>query len=138
MTNPPSLPTAPPPTSLPPPPPPEPPQPPPNSTPSPLQPPFPPSTGQPYRWTINLHTDKSFRNLIESNRNQILFTMHRLIWNQTDVRLLFQINRCMVNKIWFRFDLIRFRNISNQLFPAQVARVQKIEFTHSEIFSEFS
>ena len=35
--------------------------------------------------------------------------MHRLIWNQTDtVRLLFQINRKMVNKIWFSFDLIRF------------------------------
>ena len=29
---------------------------------------------------------------------------------QTDsVRLLFQINRCMVNTIWFRFDIIRFR-----------------------------
>ena len=27
---------------------------------------------------------KSFRNLIKSNRNQIVFTMHRLIWNQTD------------------------------------------------------
>ena len=28
---------------------------------------------------------------------------------ETDtVRLLFQINRCMVNTIWFRFDLIRF------------------------------
>ena len=26
-------------------------------------------------------TDKSFRNLIYSNRNQIVFTMHRLIWN---------------------------------------------------------
>ena len=25
------------------------------------------------------------------------------------VRLLFQINRCMVNTIWFRFDLMRFR-----------------------------
>ena len=41
--------------------------------------------------------------------------MHRLIWNskRTHVRLLFQINRWMVNTIWFRFDLIRFRkNIS--------------------------
>ena len=28
-----------------------------------------------------LHTEKSFRNLIKSNRNQIRITMHRLIWN---------------------------------------------------------
>ena len=35
--------------------------------------------------------------------------MFRLIWNQTDVRLLFQINREIVNTIWFRFDFIRFR-----------------------------
>ena len=34
-----------------------------------------------------LHTEKSFRNLIKSYRNQIVFTMHRLIWNKTDVRL---------------------------------------------------
>ena len=33
-----------------------------------------------------------------------------LIWNQTDVCLLFKINRTMVNTIWFRFDLIKFRN----------------------------
>ena len=32
-------------------------------------------------------TQKSFRNLIKSNRNQIVFTIFRLIWNQTDVRL---------------------------------------------------
>ena len=31
--------------------------------------------------------EKSFRNRIESNRNQIVFTIFRLIWNQTDVRL---------------------------------------------------
>ena len=29
----------------------------------------------------NLRTEKSFRNLFKSNRNQIVFTMHRLIWN---------------------------------------------------------
>ena len=34
-----------------------------------------------------LHTEKSFRNLIKSTRNQIVFTIFRLIWNQTDVRL---------------------------------------------------
>ena len=30
---------------------------------------------------------ESFPNLIESNRNQIVFTIFRLIWHQTDVRL---------------------------------------------------
>ena len=34
-----------------------------------------------------LHTEKTFRNCIESNRNFIVFTIFRLIWNQTDVRL---------------------------------------------------
>ena len=34
-----------------------------------------------------LHTEKSFRNLIKSNRNQNVLTMHRFIRNQTDVRL---------------------------------------------------
>ena len=55
-----------------------------------------------------LHTEKSFVNIIESN--QIEFTMYRLIWNskRKDVRLLFRINRCMVNTIWFRFDLTQF------------------------------
>ena len=35
----------------------------------------------------NIHTEKYFRNLIKSTRNQIVFTILRLIWNQTDVRL---------------------------------------------------
>ena len=35
-----------------------------------------------------MHAEKSFRKLIKSNRNQIVFTTFRLIWNQTDtVRL---------------------------------------------------
>ena len=34
-----------------------------------------------------LHTGKSFRIVIKSTRNQIVFTIIRLIWNQTDVRL---------------------------------------------------
>ena len=34
-----------------------------------------------------LHTEKSFRNLIKSTRNQIVFTIFRLIWTQTDIRL---------------------------------------------------
>ena len=33
------------------------------------------------------HTEKYFRNLIKSNRNQIVFTIFRLIGIQTDVRL---------------------------------------------------
>ena len=34
-----------------------------------------------------LHTGNSFRKLIKSTRNQIVFTNFWLIWNQTDVRL---------------------------------------------------
>ena len=34
-----------------------------------------------------VHTEKYFRNIIESNLNQIVFTISRLTWNQTDVRL---------------------------------------------------
>ena len=57
------------------------------------------------------HTEKSFRNLIISNRNQSGFTIFRLIWNQTDtIRLLFWVYGKMINTIWFRFDLIRSRN----------------------------
>ena len=35
----------------------------------------------------SLHTENFFRNLIKSNRNQIVFTIFCLIWNQTDVHL---------------------------------------------------
>ena len=31
-----------------------------------------------------LQTGKIFRNIFKSNPNQIVFTMHGLIWNQTD------------------------------------------------------
>ena len=31
-----------------------------------------------------LRTEKSFPNLVKSTRNRIAFTMHRVIWNQTD------------------------------------------------------
>ena len=53
-------------------------------------------------------TEKYFRNLIKSNPNQILFTMHRLIWNQTDVRLVQNKSvhgKCNLILLWF----IRFR-----------------------------
>ena len=33
------------------------------------------------------YTEKSFRNLVKSTRNQILFTIFRLIWNKTGVHL---------------------------------------------------
>ena len=36
---------------------------------------------------LHVHTEKPFRNLIESNRNKIVFTIFRLISNQTDIRL---------------------------------------------------
>ena len=57
------------------------------------------------------YTQNFFRNCIKSTRNQIVFTIFRLIFEQqTDsVRLLIQINRIMVNTIRFGFDLIRFR-----------------------------
>ena len=41
-----------------------------------------------YSWIIQVHTDKKIRNLIKSNRNQIVCTIFRLILNQTDVRLI--------------------------------------------------
>ena len=34
-----------------------------------------------------IHAEKYFQNLIKSTRNQIVFTIFRLIWNQTDIRL---------------------------------------------------
>ena len=53
-------------------------------------------------------TEKSFTNLIKSNRNQIVFTFSDWFGiNRTSDW--FQINQKMVNTIWFRFDLIRIR-----------------------------
>ena len=40
-----------------------------------------------YRKSLSAHTAKSFQNLIKSTWNQIVFTIFRLIWMQTDVRL---------------------------------------------------
>ena len=51
---------------------------------------------------------KSFRSLIISTRNQIVSTIFRSIWfQQTSIWI--QVNRIMVNTIWFQVDLIRFR-----------------------------
>ena len=52
-----------------------------------------------------VHTEKSFRNLIKSNRNQIVFTIFRFIWNSKQTSIWIQINLTIVNTIWFRFDL---------------------------------
>ena len=37
---------------------------------------------------MQTHTEKSFRNRIKSNQNQIVFTFFRLNWIQTDIRLM--------------------------------------------------
>ena len=61
------------------------------------------------------NTGKSFRNLIKSNRNQIVFTIFRLIWNtKRTCPFVFQINWKMVNTIWFRFYWTRFRKHFHQ------------------------
>ena len=36
----------------------------------------------------NMHTEKYFRNLIKSTRNQIVFTIFRFIWIQTNVHFI--------------------------------------------------
>ena len=61
----------------------------------------------------SLHTDKSFRNLNKSTWNQIVFTIFRLIWNQTDVRLVpnqpqigeYNLISVWFNKIWKDFSV---------------------------------
>ena len=52
-------------------------------------------------------TEKSFRDIIKSNRNQIVVT----IWNvrKFGTSVWFEINWKMVNTIWFQVDSIRFR-----------------------------
>ena len=62
-----------------------------------------------------VHTEKSFRNVIKSNRNQIVFTIFRLIWNQTEEWGFKYGSKSigkMVNTIWFQFDLIYFEKNS--------------------------
>ena len=56
-----------------------------------------------------VHAEKSFLNLIKSTRYQIVFTIFRFILEQQRTSVWFQINQKIVNIIWFRFDLIRFR-----------------------------
>ena len=59
-----------------------------------------------------LHTEKSFRNLIKSILNQIVFTIHRLIWiSKRTLSAWIQINRLMVNTIWFQVVFNKSREI---------------------------
>ena len=54
-----------------------------------------------------IRIEKSFRNQIKSNWNEIVFTMHRLIWNQTDVCLVpNQLENGQYNLISVWFDII--------------------------------
>ena len=49
--------------------------------------------------TFFFYTQRSFRNFIKSNQNQIVFTIFWLIWNQTDVHLV-QIQSGMFEKVY--------------------------------------
>ena len=51
----------------------------------------------PDRWIFVIRTEKSFPNLIKSNRNQIVFTIFRLIWLEP--------NRCPIDKYIYFFVL---------------------------------
>ena len=57
------------------------------------------------------HTEKSFLNLVKSNRNQIVFTIFRLISSQTDVRLVpnqSENGNYNLISVWFNKILKRF------------------------------
>ena len=57
-----------------------------------------------------VHTQRNlFKILLNPTEIRLYYTIFWLIRKQTDVRLLFQINRCIVNTVRFGFDLIRFR-----------------------------
>ena len=52
-------------------------------------------------------TEKSLRNLIESTRNHIVFTIFQFIWSQTHVRLVpNQSENGIYNLIWVSFNKI--------------------------------
>jgi len=61
---------------------------------------------------LHTNTEKSFRNLINSNRNQIVFSIFNDWFGIANGHCPFVVpnqSRKMVNTIWFRFDSIRFR-----------------------------
>ena len=65
------------------------------------------------------HTKKSFLKLVKSNRNQIVFTIFRLIWNQTGVCFLTKAHLHTLRKldfIFFIFSLLSVRFFSFHLF----------------------
>ena len=58
-----------------------------------------------------MQTEKSFRNFIKSTRNQILFIMHWLIWNQMDVLLVLSHSENSIYNLissWFNMISKRF------------------------------
>ena len=68
--------------------------------------------------SLSLHTEKSFRNLINSNRNQIVFTIFRLIWNQKDVHLITkQLEKGKYNLITVWINKISKRILCVQFWP---------------------
>ena len=57
---------------------------------------------------IHERTHNYFRNIIKSNRNQIVFTIFRLIWNPTDVRL---VSLCVYTQRNSLLNLVKFNQI---------------------------
>ena len=78
----------------------------------------------------NMHTEKSFWNFIKSNQNQIIFTIFRLIWIQTDVRLVPNQSRSG------KYNLIsgRFNNISKIFLCVCIPKTWQI---YSSFMNEF-
>ena len=59
----------------------------------------------------NLHTEKTFQNLIKSNWNQIVFTIFQYIWDQTVVRFVpnqSENDIYNLNSVWLIMILKRF------------------------------
>ena len=80
-----------------------------------------------------LRTEKYFRNFIKSTRNQILFTIFRLIWNQTKVRL---VPNQSVNG---KYNLISgwSNKISKIFLCVQIHACDRFAVTHSSAESEW-
>ena len=69
-----------------------------------------------------IHTAKYFPNLVKSIRNQIVFTIFRLIWYQTDVRLiLIQSQNGKYNLISVLWDQILWKNVLC-VYPSQTTQ----------------
>ena len=76
------------------------------------------------------HTEKSFRNLIKSNRNQIVLTIFRLIWNETDVLLVsnqsvhskYNLISVRFNAIWKRFVWALYKHTHARVVAVPIKR----------------